>query len=293
MPQRFGETHRIACRVDRILYQQGGHRRPLGDTPGELQGLVLQFGAGKDLGHHAEAVCLVGVDRITGQQKLFGLSRAEFPRVGEVLDTRHAHPYRNDVAELRVVGGDDQVTCPNQHQPSRDGIALHLRDGDLAQIPPPAGVFEEEVPLLQIGALCDAAHGRAVRSKCRVLCRSGFAFEERLLRSQVVARGEVLAATGQDHHAHVVVGFGPAERLVQLHEQRARLRVLGLGTVEPDTNDPPLVQGLVGHLLGRLLRNRFGVGQVRASHGAHLVTFDASDVMHPTSRVRNPERRDP
>ena len=62
-----------------------------------------------------------------------------------------------------------------------------------------------------------------------MLVRPGLALGQRLLRAEVVSGREVLAARGQDHHAHLVVGLGAAEGLVQLHQQGARLGVLGSG----------------------------------------------------------------
>ena len=54
-----------------------------------------------------------------------------------------------------------------------------------------------------------------------MLVGPGLALQQRRLRPEVVAGGEVLAARRQDHHPHGVVGLGPAERLVELHQQRA------------------------------------------------------------------------
>ena len=73
--QGLGETHCIAGRVDRILDQQSCHSRPLSDAAGKFKSFVFEFAAREDLGHHAEVVGLLGIDRITGQQKFFGLAR--------------------------------------------------------------------------------------------------------------------------------------------------------------------------------------------------------------------------
>ena len=82
-----------------------------------------------------------------------------------------------------------------------------------------------------------------------MLPRSGCPLRQRLLGAQVVAGGEVLAARRQDHHADGVVGLGAAERLVELNQQAAALRVVGFGPVEPDPGDAALVEGFVGHQL--------------------------------------------
>ena len=72
--------------------------------------------AGKILLTMPELVRLLGVDGVTGEHELLGLARPELPRVCEVLDAAHAEPGADDVGEAGVVGGDDQVARPHQHQ---------------------------------------------------------------------------------------------------------------------------------------------------------------------------------
>ena len=117
----------------------------------------------EDLAHHAEAVGLLDVDRVAGEHELLGLARAELPRVREVLDAAHAEAGAHDVGEDRALGRDDEVARPHQHEAGGVHAAVHLGDGDLAQVPPPQRVLEEVVPLLQhqaLGALAGAAVGR-------------------------------------------------------------------------------------------------------------------------------------
>ncbi len=83
-----------------------------------------------------------------------------------------------------------------------------------------------------------------------MLAGTGRPFGQRLLRAEVVAGREVLAARGEDDHPHVVVGLGPPERLVELDQKGPRLGVLRVGPVEPDPGDAPVVEGLVCHLIG-------------------------------------------
>jgi MFS family permease len=143
------EAHVVDALVHRLLDQQRGHGGRLGDPPGERQGLVGQLVDREHLADHAQLVRLVDVDGVAGQQQLLGLARAELPRVGEVLHAAHAQPGPHHVGEAGVVGGHDQVAGPHQHQAGREHRALHLGDGDLAQVAPAEGVLEEVVPLLQ------------------------------------------------------------------------------------------------------------------------------------------------
>ena len=54
----------------------------------------------------------------------------------------------------------------------------------------------------------------------------------------------------EDHDPDRVVGLGTQERVVELDEEAAILRVARLGTVQHDPRDPALVEGLVGDELG-------------------------------------------
>ena len=95
--------------------------------------------------------------------------------------------------------------------------------------------------------------------------------------------GEVLAPRRQNHHAHRIVGFRPAEGFIQLHQQRSRLGVLRFGTVEPDPRDPPLVKGFVGHLLGCIAAGGFGIFQIRTRHSGPPCSLGISfDDLHIT-----------
>ena len=161
--------------------------------------------------------------------QLLGLAGAELPGVGEVLDAAHAEAGADDVGELGVLGGDDEVAGPHQHEPGGVDVAVHLGDGDLAQVAPPPGVLEEVVPLLEhpvLGALAGAAvdrrtsgagSGPGVRSSIDVL------------RAHVVAGGEHRPDAAEDHDPDVVVGLGAEEGVVEL-DSRPRfwaLRVSG------------------------------------------------------------------
>ena len=64
------EAHVVDALVDRFLDEQRGHRRELGDAPGELERLLGQVVEREHLRHHAEGVGLVDVDRVTGEHEL-------------------------------------------------------------------------------------------------------------------------------------------------------------------------------------------------------------------------------
>ena len=95
---------------------------------GELERALRELVVGEHLAHHAEAVRLVDVERVTGEHQLLGLARTELPRVREVLDAAHAEPGADDVGEAGVVGGDDEVARPHEHQAGRVHGAVHLGD---------------------------------------------------------------------------------------------------------------------------------------------------------------------
>ena len=50
----------------------------------------------------------------------------------------------------------------------------------------------------------------------------------------------------QDDHADLVVGLGPQERFVELHQQAAVLSVARLGPVEHDARDAAVIELFVG-----------------------------------------------
>ena len=196
-----------------------------------------------------EAVRLLDVDRVAGEHELLGLAGPELPRVREVLDAAHAEPGADDVGEACVLGRDDEVARPHEHQPGGVHRAVHLGDGDLAEVAPPQRVLEEVVPLLQhqvLGALAGAAVDRARRVLVRARARTPptTTFEPMSWPDENI--GPVAA---EDHHAHGVVGLGPQERVVELDEQPAVLRVPRLGPVQHDPRDRAVVERLVGDVL--------------------------------------------
>ena len=170
------EPHVVDALVDRLLDQQCRHRRQPADPPGEVQGPLLEIRPGEHLADHADPVGLVDVERIAGEEEFLGPAGAELPGVPEVLDAAHPEAGPDDVGELDVVGGHDQVTGPGHHEPGGEHRPLHLGDGDLAEVAPPAGVVEEVVPFLQHplfgaepGAAVDPPGGVLIRPRIELL----------------------------------------------------------------------------------------------------------------------------
>ena len=83
---------------------------------------------------------------------------AHHPRVGEVLDAGDAHAHHR-VGEERVVGGDDEVAAPGEHQPAGDAGALHRGDRRLGQLPPAPAHAEVDLGL--------AGEAQLARRACR------------------------------------------------------------------------------------------------------------------------------
>jgi hypothetical protein len=241
--------------VDRLLDHQRGHRRQLGDAAGELEGLVLELGPGEDLRHHAEPVGLVDVDAVAGEHQLLGLAGAELPRVGEVLEAAHAEAGAHHVGEHHVVRADDEVAGPHEHEAGGVDGALHLGDGDLAEVAPAAGVLEVVVPLLEHPGLGPLAGGPVdLRGGVGAVLLPG------LLRAHVVPGREERPGAAEDHDPAGVVGLRAHEGIVELDEQPAVLGVAGFGAVEEDPHDGAVVVGLVlqelvvGHRLPHTVR---------------------------------------
>jgi hypothetical protein len=132
---------------------------------------------------------------------------------------------------------------PNSH--GRVDLAVHLGDGDLAEVTPAERVPEEVVPLLQHARLGGRPRP-AVDPERRVLVGTLLPLGGRESRPHVVPGGEHRAGPAKDDHAHPVVGLGCEEGLVQLHQEAPVLGVAGLRPVEGDPCDPPVVQRLVG-----------------------------------------------
>ena len=65
-----------------------------------------------------------------------------------------------------------------------------------------------------------------------------------------MAGGKHLSDAAENHDSDRVVGLGTQERVVELDEEAAILRVARLRTVQHDPCDPALVDGLVGDELG-------------------------------------------
>ena len=90
------------------------------------------------------------------------------------------------------------------------------------------------------------AAGAAVDRPCRVLVGPRHVLLAADRAAEVVARREHRAVAPEDHDADGVVGLGPQERVVELDEHAAVLRVPGVDAVEHDPRDRAVVERLVG-----------------------------------------------
>ena len=138
-------AHLVLALVHRALGQRQPEVRHPGDPVGQLERGVRQLGPRHHAADHAQFVRPRRAEPVAGEQHLLGEPRSQHPRMREVLDARDAHPHHR-VGEERVVGGDDQVADPGQHQPAGDARALHHRDRRLGQSPASAGTCPGRPP---------------------------------------------------------------------------------------------------------------------------------------------------
>ncbi|SKY92895.1 Uncharacterised protein [Mycobacteroides abscessus subsp. abscessus] len=144
----------------------------------------------------------------------------------EVLDARNAHTC-NGIGEERVVGGDDEVAYPREHQAARDACAVHGRDHRLRDLPPPSAHSE-----VDLGLAGETLIGS--RLVCVVPVQGGdvvvVRVEVTLRGADVVARREVLAVRAKHDRLDVGVVDCLAERGV---ERVGHHRVLGIAVLGP------------------------------------------------------------
>ncbi len=182
-----------------------------------------------------QAPGLLRVDGVAGEQELLRLADAELPGLDQQLDAGPRQA-QDRVGELGVVGGDDEVAHGRQHQTGRNAAALHGGDGRLAEVVDAhAAVVVHRLLVLEL------AFGRLPQGDPGV----GPVTADQCL--EVMARGEVLARTGQDHDPDRVVRVGQVEGGIELVNER---RVLRVGHVRPVHGDGG--HGTIDHVEDRL-----------------------------------------
>src|SRR6266851_6154157 len=223
---------RVLGSIHRLLHELQRKQRLLRNALGHGQAERFQLGARHDMVHHAQPMRFGGADPIGGEQEFLGLAHAHLPRMGKELRAAHAHRHRM-VEELGVLGADDEIARPHQHQPADHHLAVDQRHRRLGNVAP--ALAEAEIDLLLAGVLrlCSRLAEAAPGADRLVLLHVAMAVD----LAQIVARGEVRTVGRQHDHLHVVVEGGAVEGLVQRVEERRVLRIPGLGPIEDDAGD--------------------------------------------------------
>ena len=126
----------------------------------------------------------------------------------------------------RVVGRDDQVTRPAQHETGGDAFALHGGNRGFDQIAPPPGV-------VQIAALLPIEVGLDGEGSIDPLrTQRGIATP-----LHVVPGREVFPLAAQDHDSDLRVAVRQAPRIIELLEHLWILCIGGLRAIDGDHGD--------------------------------------------------------
>ena len=142
-----------------------------------------------------------------------------------VFDAADAHA-DDGIAELGVVGGDDEVAGPAEHETAGDGLAVDGGDGGLGDVTPALAQAEVELRLPPV----------AVGGALPVLGVVG-APPLGLLAANVVAGGEVRSVGLEDDDLDLFVLLAHAPGLVELFEKALVLRVSRFGPVQRNDAD--------------------------------------------------------
>ena len=144
------------------------------------------------------------------------------------------------MADLGVVGGDDEVGHHREFEAAGDRVAVELGDGDLLHVP------EVHPDVGDAGHAAADAHDQAVAvfvdgAELAVHGIGAVAAG----RCEVVAGGEGPAGALDDQDADIVVGFEVFERVAEVVDELLRERVHFLGAVERDPANPVVGAGAV------------------------------------------------
>ncbi len=225
--------------VDALLRQAQRERRPLGDAAGHGHDERAQVIGCHHLVDHAQSVRVRRGDPVAGEEQFLGLPRTELPGMGEVLDTVHTHA-DHGIAEQCVVGGDDDVGDPEQHQAACDRLALRGGDHRLGDVaPPPAHL---EVQLLLPGEVTLLPGGAEA-----TVGRHEIELGEVLSVAQVVSAAEVRTVGLEHDHLDILAPRRVVERGVEFVGHPLVLGVAAGRSIESDHRDAgrPWVDDLV------------------------------------------------
>src|SRR5690606_38198049 len=85
-------------------------------------------------------------DTPPGKEELLCHARTHNPGMCEILHPRYAHPH-DRVREISVVGGDDQITAPGEHEAAGDACSLNCGNRWLGYLAPPSAHAEIDLGL--------------------------------------------------------------------------------------------------------------------------------------------------
>src|SRR3569833_2357814 len=143
---------------------------------------------------------LLRTPAVGGEQKFFGLARAELPGMHEPFDATDAHRH-DGVAELRIVAGDDEVAGPRQHQAAGNALAVHLGDEWLGEVAPAPRDLEIYLLLAREAAVGVCLGKAAPISNRRKINASGIL----AAGAQIMAGREMRPVAGEDDDLRRVV----------------------------------------------------------------------------------------
>ena len=231
-PDPGPHAHGLHLPVDQALVQLGQLRVDLGDPLRHGQDLGLQLLGLEGPVGEAEADGLESVEGVAGEHELHGRPHADDP--GVVLVVGRAHRPHRRIADLRVLGDVDEVTCDGELRAPGQAPAVDLGDDGLGHVPHAEAALDD-VP----GPLALAA-GRVERQGADP--------------GEVVARREAGARAPQDDDPHRRILVRRLKGREQLPAQGVGEGVALLGPVQgqaPDVRRRIIDQedGLVGHVV--------------------------------------------
>src|SRR5690606_27975583 len=133
---RSGPSLRVLSRIDCLFGQLESEQGLPGYFPRKFESEAVEFVAVDDMVDHAEPMGVPGAHELRSEEHFFRPAYAQFPWVLEKLRAAHAHRH-GVVCKKRVIGRDDDVARPYQHEAGCDHASLDLCDHWLGNVAPP------------------------------------------------------------------------------------------------------------------------------------------------------------